>query len=57
MYEHVKVDAPGIVPLVTEERGQHIVQIFLDGTGQHEKVQLHRPGWKGDGSGNGASVT
>lgn len=34
---------PGIVPLVTEAkwRGQDTVQIFQDGTGQHEKVQLH----------------
>ncbi len=51
---------PGIVPLVTEAkwRGQHIVQIFQDGTGQHEKVQLHFWGFQGgEGSGDGASVT
>lgn len=51
---------PGIVPLVIEAkwRGQHIVQIFQDGTGQHEKVQLHFWGLRGGkGSGDGASVT
>lgn len=51
---------PGIVPLVIEAkwRGQNTVQIFQDGTGQHEKVQLHFWGLGGGkGSGDGASVT
>lgn len=51
---------PGIVPLVIEAkwRGQHIVQIFQDGTGQHEKVQLHFWGLRGGkGNSDGASVT
>lgn len=38
--------------------GQHIVQIIQDGTGQHEKVQLHFWGLRwGKGNCDGASVT
>lgn len=51
---------PGIVPLVIEAKwtGQHIVQNFQDGTGQHEKVQLHFWGLRwGKGNCDGASVT
>lgn len=51
---------PGVVPLVIEAkwRGQHIVQIFQDGTGQHEKVQLHFWGLRlGKGNCDAASVT
>lgn len=49
-----------VVRLVIEAKwwGQHIVQIIQDGTGQHEKVQLHFWGLRwGKGNCIGASVT
>lgn len=50
---------PGVVPRVVEAKWRkHIVQIFQDATGQHEKVQLHFWGLGGGkGSSDGASVT